>query len=118
MLTPETVVNITSVLTGLLITTAVLLEPFGTRAVYTVTGLIMWIAVQVDLNNNRILLIKYNKEEVEEGRAQQRPQPPYLSPRPLWQPPRPQQRPPTRPRQAVQPELCVTESPKNPSPRK
>ena len=50
MLTPETVVNITSVLTGLLITTAALLEPSGTRAVSTVTGLTMWTAVQVDLN--------------------------------------------------------------------
>ena len=58
MQTLETVVNITNVLMGLLITTAVLLEHSGTRTVSTVTGQLMWPAVQVDLDMSRIIISK------------------------------------------------------------
>ena len=50
MLTQETVVNTTSALMGLLTTTAALEELSGTRTVSTVTGQLMWTAVQVDMN--------------------------------------------------------------------
>ena len=57
MQTPETVVNITNVLMGLLTTTAVLLGPSGTRTVSTVTGQLMWTAVQV-VNMSKIIISK------------------------------------------------------------
>ena len=49
-LTQETVANTTSVPMGILTTTAVLEELSGVRTVSTVTGQLMWTAVQVDKN--------------------------------------------------------------------
>ena len=80
MPTLETVVNTTSVPMGLLTNTAALEELSGTRTVSTVTGQLMWTAVQVDIN---IIICYYLCHKEEKCRPQQQQQPQYLSLLPL-----------------------------------